>query len=184
MTTDDPISPDEVILSGDKYKVLVYLESLLQVEDDSPGEEHSSKFALDDEEPAYKLRDLEHGVAESRRARHSRGVDAHDVERSERVGPPTRDGSSDVDWTISLSDRFAKSALRLDRKLQGRLLEALMEICNAPDSPHGDTIKPLDGDRRGEWRYRIGDYRVIYRPIRDRREVLLLEVAHRGGVYG
>jgi len=86
-------------------------------------------------------------------------------------------------WTISLTKGFAKSAEKLDKKMQGRVLTALIELCRSPDTPHGDTIKPLEGERSGDWRYRIGDYRVIYRPDHGRREVLLLEVASRGGIY-
>jgi mRNA interferase RelE/StbE len=35
-----------------------------------------------------------------------------------------------------------------------------------------------------EWRIRIGDYRVVYRVDDEAREVLILAVGHRGGVYG
>jgi hypothetical protein len=48
----------------------------------------------------------------------------------------------------------------IDRKLQGRILEALVEITKNPTEVRGDTVKPLTGDLKGFWRYRVGDYRI------------------------
>jgi mRNA interferase RelE/StbE len=39
------------------------------------------------------------------------------------------------------------------------------------------------GDRVGQWRYRIGDYRVICQLIDDRLVVLVIDVGHRRDVY-
>ena len=39
------------------------------------------------------------------------------------------------------------------------------------------------GDRAGQWRYRIGDYRVICQLIDDRLVVLVIDVGHRRDVY-
>jgi mRNA interferase RelE/StbE len=86
-------------------------------------------------------------------------------------------------WTVDISAAFAKSVQNLDKKLQGRILVALLDLFKAPDVPHGDTVKALSGNRRGEWRYRIGDYRLIYKPDRTRRAVVLIEVAARGSAY-
>jgi mRNA-degrading endonuclease RelE of RelBE toxin-antitoxin system len=47
----------------------------------------------------------------------------------------------------------------------------------------GDTIKPLSHDYSGLWRYRIGDHRLVYQPVRSQKEILLVEFAARGSVY-
>ena len=39
------------------------------------------------------------------------------------------------------------------------------------------------GDRAGQWRYRIGDYRVICQLIDDRLVILVIDVGHRREVY-
>ena len=41
--------------------------------------------------------------------------------------------------------------------------------------------KPLKGDFRGCFRYRFGDYRVIYTIIN--REILILRIGHRKDIY-
>jgi mRNA interferase RelE/StbE len=45
------------------------------------------------------------------------------------------------------------------------------------------NIKRLAGDLRGRFRYRIGDWRVVYRVDEQARQVTVLVIAHRNGVY-
>jgi mRNA interferase RelE/StbE len=45
------------------------------------------------------------------------------------------------------------------------------------------NIKRLKGDFAGLYRYRIGDYRVVYRIEQDERKVFVLAIAHRREVY-
>jgi mRNA interferase RelE/StbE len=45
------------------------------------------------------------------------------------------------------------------------------------------NIKPLKGDFAGYYRYRIGDYRVIYLVNDETKEVLVNTIAHRREVY-
>lgn len=72
---------------------------------------------------------------------------------------------------------------QLDRTLLGRVLVAIAEICEGPTSLRGDTVKPLSGELAGRWRYRIGDYRLIYLPDERRRTVFLLAISPRGSAY-
>lgn len=181
-------APDKILMSGTNHDVIEHLFGIFQVEYLSRGNtsdelEYSETFHLEIIED-----DLNHS---ERSVNRDTGSDESVIPRQEiQPRSPSIDfscGESDsgdqTPWTFSLTARFAKSASRLDKKLQGRILAALLELGDAPDIPHGDTIKPLEGRHRGDWRYRIGDYRLIYRPDRYRREVLLLEVAPRGDAY-
>jgi mRNA-degrading endonuclease RelE of RelBE toxin-antitoxin system len=42
---------------------------------------------------------------------------------------------------------------------------------------------PLDANLKGCWRYRIGDWRLVYRPDPRERTVVLLDFAPRDGIY-
>ena len=68
-------------------------------------------------------------------------------------------------------------------KLRGRVLQCLTELSSDPLNTKGDTIKPLSGQLKGLWRYRIGDWRLIYQPDELRKEVLLVDFQPRGGAY-
>ena len=86
-------------------------------------------------------------------------------------------------WVISFTPKFQKSVLGIDRKLQGRVLLAISEISEDPLTPHGDTLKPMTGDLKGLWRYRLGDFRLVYQPKESSQTVVLLAFASRGDVY-
>jgi mRNA-degrading endonuclease RelE of RelBE toxin-antitoxin system len=69
---------------------------------------------------------------------------------------------------LGMTDQFIKRVRGVDRKLQGRILEALSYLAVAPMSSRGDTVVPLTGEWKDLWRYRIGDYRLVYRPDAER----------------
>ncbi len=86
-------------------------------------------------------------------------------------------------WSIAFTPTFRKSVAAVDKNLQGRVLAALSVLVDAPDKVHGDTMKPLIGEFKGLWRYRVGDYRLVYQPRQDRHTVVLIDFGPRGGVY-
>ena len=43
--------------------------------------------------------------------------------------------------------------------------------------------KPLKGDKIDQWRYRIGDYRLIVKIEDDKLIILLIKIGHRKEVY-
>jgi mRNA-degrading endonuclease RelE of RelBE toxin-antitoxin system len=87
------------------------------------------------------------------------------------------------DWYIGFSTEFVKSIAKVDRKKQGRILEAIGKIAAAPMENYGDTIKPLTGDMAGLWRCRLGDDRLIYFPHSSSKKVVLISFASRGEAY-
>lgn len=86
-------------------------------------------------------------------------------------------------WYVGMSSNFMKDVDKIDRKIQGRILEALTDITIDPITLRGDTVKPLTGELQGSWRYRIGDYRLIYSPDKTTGDITLLAFASRGSVY-
>lgn len=70
-----------------------------------------------------------------------------------------------------------------DKKLQGRVLDAIVEIAKSPESSKGDTIKPLSGALSGKWRYRIGKFRLIYELDNVKRTIYLIALLPRGEAY-
>lgn len=93
------------------------------------------------------------------------------------------DRDSGGDWLVGFSRDFRANLTKLDAKLLGRVLRAIVELARDPVTPLGDTIKPLKGELAGSWRYRIGDYRLVYHPDVDMRRVVLVDLAARGAIY-
>nr|WP_160327473.1 type II toxin-antitoxin system RelE/ParE family toxin [Burkholderia ambifaria] len=86
-------------------------------------------------------------------------------------------------WTIGLSPAFRKAIGSVDKKLQGRILEAIAGISEDPLTAQGDTKKPLEGNLKGLWRYRIGEFRLIYRPENAASVVVLVDFVARSAGY-
>lgn len=82
-------------------------------------------------------------------------------------------------YAVETTPRFDKEFKKLDHYTK-RMIKAWIEKNLTDPRQHG---KGLTANRSGQWRYRIGDYRLICE-IEDRRLVILaLSVGHRSDIY-
>ena len=85
-------------------------------------------------------------------------------------------------YQVRTTAKFDKLFRKLDRQTQ-RILKSWIEknLVKARDPrAHG---KALTADRREQWRYRVGDYRILA-DIQDTQLVLILiSVGHRSKIY-
>lgn len=86
-------------------------------------------------------------------------------------------------WYVAFSKGFRDNISKIDRSLQGRILEAIGEILKDPITPRGDTLRSLGGNLAGLWRFRIGDFRLVYHPDRQTGNVTLMAFESRGDIY-
>jgi len=87
------------------------------------------------------------------------------------------------EWYIAFTSDFKNSLRKVDQNMRGRILGALSYLVESPSTSNGDTVKPLSRDLRGLWRYRIGDYRLIYKPDESSRHIYILAFLPRGSAY-
>ena len=81
---------------------------------------------------------------------------------------------------------FDRDAARELRKLGGKDRDQIIEYLRTRIATTEDPTrfgKPLLGDYKGFWRYRVGDFRIIARIERDRFVVVVVRVGHRRVVY-
>ena len=83
-------------------------------------------------------------------------------------------------YKVVYLDRVEKDLKRLDKTLMRKILSRV-ENYLAKD-PQG-LGKALKGEFEGYWRYRYGDYRVIYKISEKEILLLVLRIAHRKSVY-
>ncbi|MDD8026734.1 MAG: type II toxin-antitoxin system RelE/ParE family toxin [Acidobacteriota bacterium] len=68
----------------------------------------------------------------------------------------------------------------LDRQIAGKIVERIKtHLVQQPDK----LSKPLKGVLQGLFRYRFGDYRIVFSIDRKEGRVSILHVAHRSEVY-
>ena len=84
-----------------------------------------------------------------------------------------------------ISTRAASYLRRLPRPQQKAVARALDYLSNESPfhHPNPTVIKPLRGPRKGQWRYRLGDIRIVYTVNQEARTVQILAIDTRGDVY-
>lgn len=81
-------------------------------------------------------------------------------------------------FEVSFSARAAREFKKLDKAVQKRIGAKLLAYAATENL---SEAKKLTNPVLGEWRYRIGDYRVIF-DLKGK-EIQVLKVAHRNEVY-
>jgi mRNA interferase RelE/StbE len=76
------------------------------------------------------------------------------------------------------ADAFYKAA---DRPLARKLARCFAQLERNPR--RHNNIKRLTGEFAGYLRYRVGNWRVIYRIVNEPQQVFVLSIAHRREVY-
>jgi mRNA interferase RelE/StbE len=84
-------------------------------------------------------------------------------------------------YKVQLSGKATQFFKSADVALAKKLKRCFETIEQSPRQH--PNIKPLKGKLVGRYRYRIGDYRVVYRIDDERAEVIVLLIAHRREVY-
>ena len=69
-------------------------------------------------------------------------------------------------YTLVPSNRFLKDLKKLPPDLRGKADKALLELKKNPFS--GRDLKKLTDVKYGQWRLRIGDYRLLYDIVDDK----------------
>ena len=85
-------------------------------------------------------------------------------------------------YEVELSERFKKEFRKLDKYTQKIIRAWINKNLVGTENPrlHG---KGLTSNRSGQWRYRIGDYRLICNINDNKLIILALSVGHRRDVY-
>jgi len=84
-------------------------------------------------------------------------------------------------YEVILSQTAAEFFAAADRPLALKLARCFRRLESDPRI--GNNIKRLKGEWSGYWRYRVGDWRVIYRIDDEISRVSVVVIAHRRDVY-
>lgn len=85
-------------------------------------------------------------------------------------------------YTVEFAESAKKDLKKLDIYTQKIILLWLNKNLQGCENPkaHG---KPLSANRAGEWRYRIGDYRIIALIENNKLIILVIAIGHRKDIY-
>ena len=83
-----------------------------------------------------------------------------------------------MEYRLYLKPNVEKNLNKFPQKDIYRIQMALTVIASNPFSG-----KKLDGERKGEWSFRVWPYRIIYKIYRHELVILVISIGHRQGVY-
>ena len=86
-------------------------------------------------------------------------------------------------YSVETTKRFDREFKKLDYYTQ-KLIKSWISknLVNCTDPRQKG--KPLKSNKSGQWRYRIGDYRLICEINDNEITILVLELGHRKEIYG
>ena len=85
-------------------------------------------------------------------------------------------------YTVKFTERAVKQLHKLDKQrfiIITNWISKNLQNCEDPRR----LGKALTANKSGQWRYRVGDYRIIARIEDSDITILVLEVGHRRNVY-
>lgn len=85
-------------------------------------------------------------------------------------------------WRVEFLAEAARELRKLGSGPERLILRYLRQRIALADDPRRFG-RPLTGDLKGFWRYRVGDYRIVASIEDDRFIVLAVTVGHRRDVY-
>jgi len=88
-----------------------------------------------------------------------------------------------MSWRIEVKPSAEKQYLKLDRPSRQRIKKALHDLENAAQPLLHPRVRPLTGKLKGDYRVRIGGWRVLLTPDRQSRVLLVYALLPRGDAY-
>ena len=83
-----------------------------------------------------------------------------------------------MQYELRFKPSAEKEIEKIDSRYKPRILEAIVSIRQDPY-----VGKKLEGERKGEWSYRVWPYRIIYKIYKSELLIIIIHVGHRQGVY-
>lgn len=83
-------------------------------------------------------------------------------------------------YKVVYLDQVEEDLKKLDKFIAKKILNRIETYLALNPKELG---KPLKGEFQGYWRYRFGDYRVIYKISEREILILILRISHRKNVY-
>lgn len=88
-----------------------------------------------------------------------------------------------MSYSVVYTKQAEKALRKLDKQTQALIYGWIGKNLVGCENPrqHG---KGLTANRSGQWRYRVGDYRILAEIQDDKIIILVLNIGHRSEIYG
>ena len=83
-------------------------------------------------------------------------------------------------YNIRILEEASRELARLDKPVGRRIVERISWLS---EKLNDIRPEPLRGDLIGLYKFRIGDYRVIYEIVHDEKTIVIHAIGHRREIY-
>ena len=88
-----------------------------------------------------------------------------------------------MSWKIEVKPTAERYYLKLDKKTRTRMKEALRELENTDDPLLHSNVRALTGKLRGDFRFRVGKWRILFTPHIKKKMLYVFAIVPRGRAY-
>jgi mRNA interferase RelE/StbE len=88
-----------------------------------------------------------------------------------------------VSWTIEVKPAAEKQYLKLDKNVRQRIRKALIELESLDDPFSHRAVRPLTGELKGDYRLRVGDWRILFTSRTGGSLLFVYAILPRGKAY-
>ncbi len=85
-------------------------------------------------------------------------------------------------YTVTFTKEALKQLKKMDKASAALILGWIRKNLEGCENPRIHE-KGLTANRSGQWRYRVGNYRIIAEIYDDKVVILVLNIGHRRGIY-
>lgn len=85
-------------------------------------------------------------------------------------------------WKIEFLATATRQLRKIDKRWQSSILDYLEDEIAKLEDPR-TRGKALHGEKRGLWRYRVGNYRIICEILDDQLVIAAIMIGHRKDIY-
>ena len=88
-----------------------------------------------------------------------------------------------MSWKVEVKPTAEKDYLKLDKKMRIRVKKSLLELEKSENPLLHSQVKPLTGKLQGDYRLRVGDWRILFTPDKDTKMLYVFAILPRGDAY-
>ena len=88
-----------------------------------------------------------------------------------------------MSWKIEIKPTAEKQFLRFDKKSRARIKKALIKLEERDDPLKEGNVKPLTGELKGDYRLRVGKWRILLTPAHEEKVLYIYAILPRGDAY-
>lgn len=86
-------------------------------------------------------------------------------------------------WKVEIKPSAEKQYLKLDAPTRKRIRNELIELEGLERPLSGRGVRPLTGKLKGDYRLRVGKWRLLFTPDREKNIISVYAVIPRGNAY-